>query len=164
MFQIKEITQEYLNSLFEYKDGNLFWKISKGNRKAGDLCGNFNSNGYSQIKLNSSIVKTHRVIFAMHNGFMPKIVDHIDGNKANNKIENLREATSSQNNLNAKIRKDNKIGIKGISFCKHHKKFRVSMNVYGKIKSLGYFKDLELADLVSNEARNKYHKEFANNG
>jgi len=157
----KELSQEYLKSLFDYKDGELFWKVNKGNRKIGDKAGSINSNGYSHIKIDFCLYKTHRIIFMLNHGFMPKFIDHINGNKIDNKIENLREATSSQNNQNSQLRKDNKIGIKGVSFCNVHNKWRVAINVYGKQKSIGYFKDLELVELVAIEARDKYHGKYA---
>jgi len=64
----------------------------------------------------------------MHNGYFPKFIDHIDGNKSNNRIENLREASIGENNRNAKIRKNNTTGIKD-SFCTKHNKWIVQLQV-----------------------------------
>jgi len=147
---------------FEYKNGNLYWKINRSMMKVGDQAGNINDRGYSYVGINNRKYSTHRIIFLMHYGYMPECIDHIDGNKANNNIKNLRLATVSQNNQNVKIRKDNKTGIKGVS--KDRGMFRVCVSVKGKNKHCGYFDDIELAELVAIEARNKFHGEFANHG
>lgn len=147
---------------FEYKEGDLYWKINRSMMKAGDKAGNINNRGYSYVGINDKKYSTHRIIFLMHYGYMPKCIDHIDGNKANNNIENLRVATVSQNNQNVKIRKDNTTGMKGIS--KARGMYRVQVSVQGKNKHCGYFDDLELAELVAIEARNKFFGEFANHG
>jgi hypothetical protein len=92
---------------------------------------------------------------------LPEFLDHIDGNTFNNCIENLRPATISQNNCNQVIRKDNTSGIKGVSWCKTWKKWKVRVQINRKRISFGYFKNLELAELVAIEARNKFHGNFA---
>ena len=92
---------------------------------------------------------------------MPKIVDHIDGNKLNNKIDNLRVANNTQNQQNAKINIKNTSGYKNVSLCPQTKKWAVKISVDGLRKTIGRFDDVELADLVAQEARKKYHKEFA---
>ena len=98
----------------------------------------------------------------MHNGYLPEEIDHINNTPTDNRIENLREATRMQNCHNKKITTKNKTGSKNVFWVKDRKKWRVTMRVNGKVKSFGYFYDLELADLVSQEIRNKYHNQFAN--
>ncbi len=154
-------TQEQVKSLFNYKDGDLYWKKSltknhfELNKKAGSLRGN----KYLRVFINKKSYANHRIIFLYHYGYLPKFIDHIDNNKLNNKIENLREATVQQNNCNTKLRKDNTSGIKGVH--KVQKKWLVRVQINNKRKIIGRFDDLELAELVAIEARNKYHKEFA---
>jgi len=65
------------------------------------------------------------LIFLYHHGYLPKFVDHIDGNKKNNRIENLREATKSQNAMNQKVSTRNTSGIKGVMWHKRDKKWFV---------------------------------------
>ena len=155
-------TQDQLKEMFEYHhDGYLIYKIGRGKMQKGDKAGNVNQNGYKNIKIYSHLYKEHRLIYFMHYGYLPKYIDHIDCDKLNNKIENLREVNYSQNNLNSSLRKDNKLGIKNVSWCSTHERYRVSMNVNQKIRSLGYFRDLELAELVAIESRDLYHGEYA---
>ena len=160
------ITQERLKELFDYQDGNLLWKVQKANRiKIGSIAGSMNSDKYGQHYMNVSIddepYKLHRLIYLWHHGTLPKIIDHIDGNRLNNAIENLRGATASQNALNGKFRVNNNSGYKNVSFEKRKQKWRVCLSVNGVSKSFGYYDDLELAALVAEEARNKFCKQFA---
>jgi hypothetical protein len=92
---------------------------------------------------------------------LPNFIDHIDCNKSNNKIENLRVATKSQNQCNRAITLLNKSGVKNVSWSKDRKEWVVQISVNGKKKFIGRYKDLELADLVAQEARDKFHGKFA---
>jgi len=158
------ISKEFLHQLFEYKDGVLYWKIKWSDKVVvGNPVGHI-KNGYLGTKINKIDYRNHRLIFMMHHGYMPKIIDHIDGNPLNNKIENLREATSSQNGYNKKISKANTSGKKGVCWKKDKSKYKVELTINSKPTFLGYYKDYELACLVADEARNKYHGEFANHG
>ena len=97
----------------------------------------------------------------MFNGYLPKFIDHIDCNPSNNKIENLREATFSQNQHNTKKRITNTSGVKNVHWYKPLKKWMVYIMINKKRKHLGYFNNIELAELVAQEARNKYHGKYA---
>ena len=156
------ITQAEVLELYEYKDGELYWKKNANKKiKLGAKAGgnSVNSDGRKSIYVNGKSFLASRIIFLHQNGYLPAIIDHINGVKTDNCIENLRPATYLQNNQNAKIRKDNKSGYKGFSLKKN--KWYVQIKIDGKKKSFGYYDDLELADLVAQEARNKYHKDFA---
>ena len=90
----------------------------------------------------------HRIIYALHNNTTDlgnKIIDHIDGNKLNNKPSNLRLVTMLENALNTKIHKDNKTGYKNISFNKKNKKYVCSIQTSGKSSFIGAFDSLEEA-------------------
>jgi len=143
------LTKELLHNLFNYCDGILYWKKRNGN-KAGT-----NGGRYLQTAVNKKLYGNHRLIFMMFHGYMPEVVDHIDGNAYNNSIENLREATYAQNCLNSKLRKDSKTGAKGVT---------KSGNKYRTVLSLGSFDTIELAKNAVIEARNRYHGEYANHG
>jgi hypothetical protein len=159
------ITQDKVKELFDYRDGALFWKVKLNQRIViGSKAGTLDKDGYVCIKIDKKIYKSHRLIYLYHHGNLPTFIDHIDSNKSNNKIENLRSATNSENVKNAKLRKDNSSGIKGVNWHKVTKKWAVQISVNGQKKHIGIFDDLELASLVAQEARNKFHKEFANHG
>lgn len=150
-------TKEYLDSVLTYSDGELYWK--KNNKPIGKTIDRF---GYRKFQVNYKTMFVHRIVFAMHNGYFPEFIDHVDGNKLNNKFENLRAATSSENNSNKKAMKTNKIGIKNVCWIKSNKRWRVQIVKNGKHCVSKDFADLELAMLVAVEGRDKFHGNFAN--
>ena len=159
-----ELTKDYLTSLFKYNDGEIYWKISLSPRiKIGDKAGHLRNDGDRGTTINNKLYGNHRLIFMMFNGYFPIEVDHIDGNPINNKIENLRPATVNQNRQNSSIRKDNKSGCKGVYWKKDSKKWSVQIQANGKRINIGVFDNLELADLVAQEARDKFHGKYARN-
>jgi len=156
------LTQEYLHELFEYKDGHLYYKQITGRRsKIGEKVGFLAKTGYFSTSIKKQSYLIHRLIFLMFYGYLPKQVDHINNNRADNTIENLRESTNTQNQHNTKIRKDNASGFKGVYWHKRMNKWAVSVSVNKKRLYFGCFEDIELAEFVAIEARNKYHGKFA---
>jgi hypothetical protein len=157
-------TKEYLHQIFEYKDGHLYWKINKQSICAGDKTGTLGSNGYFRTIIKKKSYLVHRLIFLFHYGHLPLTIDHIDGNPLNNNIDNLREATQSENICNAKLYKNSTSGIKNVYLHKAANKWAVRLSINQKRVFLGLFEDLELADLVAQEARALYHGKFARHG
>jgi len=156
------LTQEEAHRLFEYKDGELYWKnCTSPAVKNGSKAGHSNSYGYWRIETKFGSLAAHRVVFLMHHGYMPKVVDHIDGNKLNNKIENLRAATYTENSYNSCISKRNTSGAKNIRWREDQRKWRVQLTVQGKNVNIGQFADFEFAELVAQEARSLFHGQFA---
>jgi hypothetical protein len=151
--------------LFEYRDGRLYCKKksnSKSNRvKIGQEVGHLSSSEYLRTKIHYKEYFIHKIVFLMHHGYTPQIVDHIDGDRQNNKIENLRAVNLSQNQHNRTIDKRNTSGYKNVSWSKNSNKWQVSLCVSLKYIHIGFFADIELADLVAQEARAKYHGQFA---
>ncbi len=153
---------ELAHSLFNYKDGNLYWKPNPNSKtKNNSLANCVGYGGYMQTNYKQKQYRTHRLIFLMHHGYLPEMVDHIDGNKSNNKIENLRACTRTQNLLNSKIPITNTSGAKNVFWRKQRNKWEVKFKVNKVAKYFGLYDDLELAELVATEARDKYHGEFA---
>jgi len=158
----KEITQAYIKTLFDYKGGNLYWKVKRKTVNPGSLAGRLSQKGYIQIGVDGKMYSAHRLIFLLQHGYLPKVIDHINGNKADNRIENLREASLSENQMNRKFGK-NSSGVKGVVWHKSNKKWMAQLAIDGVNKYFGSFDDLELAELVVIEARNKYHGAYARN-
>jgi hypothetical protein len=149
-----------MNKLFLYKDGELYWKIKVPRSNAGDLV------RYRTTIKNSkrafifySYYYLHRLIFLMHHGYLPKLIDHIDGNPSNNRIENLRAATVSQNGCNRNAAKKNKLGIKGLYLCPNGT-YRSTVIKNKKIILQKYFKDKKQAIQVLLQTRQQAHGEF----
>lgn len=151
-------TQDHVKSLFDYKDGQLYRKSN------GKISACKNVDGYLRSHINNKIYYNHRLIFLIHHGYMPKFIDHIDGNPSNNKIENLREATNNQNQYNKTINSNNKSGIKNVHWSNSMKKWCVQISINKKIQTIGFYEAIEMADLAAQEARNNLHKEYANHG
>jgi hypothetical protein len=156
-----KLSKELLHTIFEYKDGCLYNKIYRSSKsKIGDKAGTLAATGYYTTYVNSVRFSIHRLIFLMHHGYLPKVIDHINGIKTDNRIENLREATNSENNCNRKS--NNKSGIRGVHWNKYHKKWTAVCWKDRKAYYLGHFKNIEDAKKAIFEGRKKHHKEFAN--
>lgn len=105
----------------EYKGGDLYWKKASTNRVfVGKKAGNLSVYGYIEVRINKKLLKAHRIIWEMFNGEIPdgKLIDHINGNRNDNRIENLRLVTFSQNCLNNKKRRNNTSGVTGVHLYK----------------------------------------------
>lgn len=133
------ITKEQILGKLSYvEDGGFVWKEVNSNRiKVGQKAGWDNGGGYRSIYICNKIYKEHRLVFFIHNGWWPEEVDHIDGNRSNNKIENLRAATKTQNQHNRGKDKTNTTGFKGVS--KRKDKFIARINIDKKSKHIGLF-------------------------
>ena len=128
---------EYLN---QWK-----WSCAKGTR-------------YAASRINNKIVYMHRLLMNPSKG---KQIDHINNNGLDNRRENLRIATDSENKFNHKLIKTNKTGYHGVYWDLQMKKWGVGISLNGKHKALGYFLTKEEAALAYNDAAKKYRGEFA---
>lgn len=155
-------TCERLHELFEYKEGNLYWKRQRNHRaRAGDVAGSRALHGYIHVCIDRKVYLAHRLIWLMAHGELPESIDHINGDRADNRLENLRSCTQAENNKNQKLAKTNKSGFKNVSWYAPYSKWRVTVRANGKQKNCGYYEDIELATLVAAEARDKYHGQFS---
>ncbi len=134
MKQTLPLDQAELNTLFEYKDGVLYNRVNRLRARIGNPVGTTHSGGYSILSLNNRLYKTSRIIHTMHHGTIPAglVIDHIDGNKLNNKIGNLRAITQYQNCLNTR-------NVKGYSYNKASDTWHVRLRINGKQVHLGSF-------------------------
>jgi hypothetical protein len=158
------ITQKIAHDLFEYRDGHLYRKTSRGCMKAGGKVGFINDKGYISVNLNGKHTLVHRLIWLMQHGEMPTLIDHIDGNRANNKIENLRLADRAQNMHNKPAHRNNTSGRKGVSWHKKSNKWMAQIVCRGKHHYLGVYESIDQADNIVRKARDMLHGSFANHG
>ena len=162
-----EITQELVKTLFSYdpETGNLHRKTRASYRnQIGDLVGTIGKRGYRYVTIRYKKQYIHRIIFLMHKGYLPRYVDHRDTDRLNNKIGNLRAASSHQNSENSQLRNDNTSGYKGVYKDKRNGRWCAKVNHKGKQIHLGSFIDIADANQCAIDGRTKYHKEFANHG
>jgi len=154
-----EVSQERVLELFRYEDGKLF------RRSDNKLMGCYTQkHRYARIGIDGQNYKVHRIIFLYHKGYMPKIIDHINGYRYDNRIENLREANTYQNRQNSRIYSTNRSGVKNVYWADNCQKWRVTFSINGKRKTFGYYVDLKEAKKVATSMRDKYFKDFANHG
>ena len=129
---------------------------------ANKTAGTTDKDGYCYIKIGKKIYSCHRLAFLMMTGKHPiNEIDHIDGDKHNNKWSNLREATRTENNRNTKVKSNSRSGIKGVFFNKRCSLYFSSIRVNGKRFHLGYFKTIEECLGARKAAEVKYHGNFA---
>lgn len=145
----RSIPVSRLHEVLEYDPGTgiLTWKPRNGKtriertwdgRYAGKTAGSFSSKGYLQFSIDGVGLKAHRVIWAMMTGEWPKDeIDHKDCNKGNNRWSNLREATSSQNAMNRRLRSDNAVGLKGVSWSAGQRAWIAQIMLDGQWIKLG---------------------------
>lgn len=155
------ITQERLQELFEYRDGGLYWRVPRSPARAGARAGYVGFRGYRQVNVGGKMRYEHRLIFLLHYGYLPGLLDHKDGNRINNRIENLRPCTSHENARNARNKSSNSSGVKGVSWDKTNKRWFATIRIDGRCSFLGRFDTVEAAKAVVDAARIKHHGEFA---
>ncbi|PVE25395.1 Fis family transcriptional regulator [Microvirga sp. KLBC 81] len=156
---------EELRRLFDYdaETGLLTWREPNANMlKPGDPAGRVGSAGYLDVAVAGRRYRSHRIIWKIIHGADPVgQVDHIDGNKLNNRPQNLREASHGENQQNSGRYRNNRAGFKGVYFHRRDKNYVASIRVNGKQRILGTFATPEAAHAAYCEAATRLHGEFA---
>jgi hypothetical protein len=140
-----------VNDIFKYldynpKSGVFVWKVKTKTRSVGDVAGNTNWRGYTSIWINGIQYYAHRLAWAFCNGSFPcGDIDHINENKSDNRIANLRIASRSENMFNRGRNRNNTSGLKGVVFCKATGKWRAQIMIDRKNVNIGRFKTKEEA-------------------
>lgn len=161
-------TLSKLTELLDYDPhtGLFTRKVVTSNRvKIGDVAGSRHREGYWEICVGGDRYLAHRLAWFFVHGTWPKCeIDHINGNRQDNRIVNLRLADRSENKFNTKKPRNNTSGHKGVSWNKDREKWVARVSHYGKVKQLGYFKDKCTAINAVQDYRLTVHKEFTNHG
>jgi hypothetical protein len=142
--------------------GDVVWaKNRKGRARAGDRVGSVGSHGYFETSIANKRVLLHHVVWASAYGEWPTDgIDHIDGDRQNNAISNLRLATKSQNGRNRPKQANNKSGCKGVSWHAQAQKWRATIMHNRKQHYLGLFDDVETAAAAYRSASVRLHGEY----
>jgi len=150
----EESVQE-LRDMFEYHtDGYL---IRKKNGKPCGMHAN-NGKGYAQVWCGGKLLYAHRIVYAIVHGKMPEgQIDHLNGDRSDNRIENLRDVSKSVNMHNCKKPKDNSSGFTGVSWHARYQKWLAYITIDNRNIHLGYFTEFEDAVYARKMAKIKYH-------
>jgi len=140
--------------------GLFTWKIRRGCRPAGAEAGTL-SYGYIRIKVDGKCYRAHRLAWLVVNGHLPDELDHINLIKDDNRISNLRPATSQENSRNTGRRSSNTSGFKGVCWHSRDKKWHArAQDVNGKRKFLGSFPTPEAASAAYESYASRHYGEF----
>jgi len=154
-----KLTQKYLKELLYYNpDTGIFtWKENRRRVKKGDVAGGFGEDGYIQICIDRFTYRGHQLAWLYHYGEYPcGYVDHINHNRSDNSISNLRCVTAAENGKNRGKQSNNKSGYVGVHWDKTRRKWLASIKVNRRCINLGRFKERKDAIFARQQAENKY--------
>ena len=157
------LTPDKLLSIFDYhsETGTLTRKNSSkgyhGNREITRL----NDQGYLVTTLDGETHRVHHLIWLIHYGYSVKEIDHINRNKSDNRVVNLRDCSHLQNCGNSGVRTTNTSGYKGVTFCKKTGRWKAQIGINYKNVNIGRFDTPELAALAYNRMALEHFGEFA---
>lgn len=159
------LTLARLRELLEYEPemGVFRWKVTKCWRSpAGSEAGTINNHGRRAIMVDQKLYTAHRLAwFYIHGEWPEQEIDHINCDPADNRLCNLRLATSSQNKCNSRRPINNKSGFKGVYYNRRLGRFGAQIAINKKHKWLGLFDTAEAAHAAYCQAASNLHGEFA---
>lgn len=146
---------------FEPDTGRFYWLANICNKPIGSQAGCVGAKGYRRIRVDNQYYQANRLAWLFAHGTWPDgQVDHINGQRDDNRAINLRVATNAENQANAKRRSDNRSGFKGVSPT-YGQRWRASIKSGGRTRHLGHFDTAEAAHQAYCEAASELFGEFA---
>jgi len=158
--KMKSSEFEEISELIDYspETGNFTWKIGRRGARKGDVAGRRTDTGYWAIKINYELYSGHRLAFLLMKGRWPaEQIDHINGCGFDNRWENLREVSHNTNMKNLKQAKNNISGVTGVCWSNRENMWKSQIQVEGRNKSLGYYKNLNEAVDARKKAEKIYN-------
>lgn len=149
------LTRDRLLEVLDYNQetGIFIWKIKLSARGAVGKKAGTNTYGYNAINIDGVRYFAHRLAWLYVHGYWPKQeIDHIDRNRSNNSINNLRDVSRTVNALNNSPQLINSSGVKGVTFCKDRNQWQAQINIMGKNITLGRYQSLDEAAIAYKSA------------
>lgn len=167
-------SKRYLRQCFRYKNGKLYWRErplshfhstrihrAANTKRVGSLAGSLMPSGRWSIQLDGTKYYRSRLVWIFHHGVLGKFIDHRSRNKSDDRIENLRLSTTSQNRANTNLCSANTSGTKGVYWKVANKKWCSQIKVDGNNKHLGLFDSKSEASEVYRRAAKSHFGEYA---
>lgn len=152
------LTQKYVQSVFRLENGNLYWLGNRRGAQKNKPVGSFSGGGYLSCVLDGKHYLIHRIVYLHVHGILPMFIDHINGNRQDNSVKNLRPATRAENQQNMRRAfLTNKSGLLGAFYNKANKKWFSRICVDGRRLWLGTFDTAEQAHEAYINAKRKLH-------
>lgn len=153
------LSQEELRAMVSYdpETGDFTWRTGRNPGAPATL--HDKTNGYDRVKINGKLYRAHRLAWLYIFGHFPeKILDHINGNRRDNRICNLRDASIGENNQNSFVSNSGSTSaFRGVSWFKTRSKWRATININHKQIHLGYFDSQEDANSAYLKAKSELH-------
>ena len=143
---------------YNEETGHFTWLVSTRNTKPGQRAGGIGPNGYRIVRFNKVGYYEHRLAWYFVHGEWPLEIDHINRDKADNRLCNLRVVTKSQNQWNRGLQKNNTSGVSGVSWCNFTGRWAVTIKAGGTKHRLGRYDTLFDAAAMAQSFRNRMHR------
>lgn len=127
---------------YDANTGRIFWRERDRNLSGVEAGGVDARHGYRRIVVGGKSVLAHRIALAMSTGAWPEEVDHINGDRDDNRLCNLREVTRAENMSNKSRYRNNRSGCAGVHWHSQHRKWCAAIQKNGRRKTLGVYRDL----------------------
>lgn len=154
-----DLTQDRLKQVLDYDpETGFFRRIPKFVKALKKPTGHLHSSGYIKLQVDGWLYQAHQIAWLyVYGAWADSLLDHINMDKSDNRIANLRKCDHSTNKANRDVQTNSKSGIKGIFWSEPHQKYRASL----KSKHLGLFEDIEAAKAAYNAAAIAKYGDFA---
>ena len=124
----RNVVPKNIGEFLRYSDGKLYWRVSRGRNHVGVEAGSLSVLGYVVVGFGGERLMAHRIVYFLHTGEQPRLLDHVNRVKSDNRIENLRACTRRENVHNSGLYSSNTSGIKGVYWDGRHWRARMWVN------------------------------------